>query len=232
MKTKMVTIGPLRLYCGDAAAIVPQITGQVDCVITDPPYAERTHQGARTNRKSAEGKRLVPFPSLSDSQFLAAVEQWLAAAGGWVVATVDMRHAALLMDHPKLVRLGVWVKNNPMPQLTGDRPAQGHETVLVMHSGARRKAWNRGGGPATWRHNVCNRATVPTEKPLALVRDFVYDFTQPDEMILDPYMGAGTTGAACLLEGRRFIGIERDPQHFKIAVTRLTNLHAHLKVAA
>lgn len=219
-KFKTVVIGDAVMILGDAAEVIPTLA-PVDAVIADPPYSDRTHKGARTNKKSVAGKRLITFPAISDATFLACVEHWLAAAQGWVVATVDFRHAALLVDHPNLVRIGAWVKNNPMPQLTGDRPGQGHETVIVLHSGKRRKAWNRRGGPAIWRHNVCNRASIPTEKPIGLVRDFVRDFTKPGDLVLDSHAGAGTTAVACLQEGRRFVGIERDRAHFDIACRRI-----------
>ena len=52
----------------------------------------------------------------------------------------------------------------------------------------------------------------PNEKPLALMKKLVDLFTQPGELVCDPYMGSGTTGVACLSNGRRFIGIERDPR--------------------
>jgi site-specific DNA-methyltransferase (adenine-specific) len=61
----------------------------------------------------------------------------------------------------------------------------------------------------------------PTEKPLALMAEFLRQFSNPGELVLDPFMGAGTTGVACLDLGRRFIGIEQDPHHFGTACARL-----------
>nr|WP_202926333.1 site-specific DNA-methyltransferase [Pseudoxanthomonas wuyuanensis] len=132
-----------------------------------------------------------------------------------------MRHGRLLYDWPEFIRRGIWVKQNPVPQMTGDRPGQGHEEIAILHAGKRRKRWNRRGGPGTWITPVCNKASVPTEKPLALLRALVTDFTAPGEIVLDPFAGSGTTGAACLEQGRGFIGIERDPERFAIAVKRL-----------
>jgi site-specific DNA-methyltransferase (adenine-specific) len=60
-----------------------------------------------------------------------------------------------------------------------------------------------------------------TQKPLGLMKDLVLDFTRPGEVVLDPFMGSGTTGVACLELGRRFLGIERDPTTFQIACQRL-----------
>ena len=213
-------IGAAILYCGESELVIRHLQ-PVAAVITDPPYAGRTHRNAKTNKKGATGKQLVTFDAFTDEQFTAAAQSWLEVAEGWCVATCDMHHGRLLYDWPQYVRRGIWVKKNPVPQMTGDRPGQGHEEIAILHAGKRRKRWNRGGRPGTWITPVCNKASVPTEKPLALLRDLVSDFTAPGEIVLDPLAGSGTTGAACLELGRQFIGIERDPHRFAIAVKRL-----------
>ena len=61
----------------------------------------------------------------------------------------------------------------------------------------------------------------PTLKPVALMRWLVKLITPPKETVLDPFMGAGSTGGACVLEGRDFYGIEMDERYFKIACARI-----------
>jgi DNA modification methylase len=56
--------------------------------------------------------------------------------------------------------------------------------------------------------------------------DLVADFTQPGQIILDPFMGSGTTGIGCLKLGRAFIGIERDENHFATACERIRKAYA------
>jgi site-specific DNA-methyltransferase (adenine-specific) len=74
------------------------------------------------------------------------------------------------------------------------------------------------GRPARVRHN-----THPTVKPLALMRWLVRLTCPPDGTVLDPFTGSGTTGIAAMLEGRRFVGIERDPSYIQIGRVRLTH---------
>lgn len=62
----------------------------------------------------------------------------------------------------------------------------------------------------------------PTQKPLALMRWLVRSYTNDGDLVLDPFAGSGSTGEACIAEGRRFIGSERDAAHFATAHTRLT----------
>jgi site-specific DNA-methyltransferase (adenine-specific) len=61
----------------------------------------------------------------------------------------------------------------------------------------------------------------PTQKPVDLFRWLVRTYTDPGELVLDNTMGSGTTGVAAVLEGRRFVGIERDPRYFDVAERRI-----------
>jgi site-specific DNA-methyltransferase (adenine-specific) len=77
---------------------------------------------------------------------------------------------------------------------------------------------------------LCNLARVhhvhPTQKSVALMRWFVRLVSAPGDLILDPFTGSGTTGVAALLEGRRFLGVERDEHHHAVACARLTEAAA------
>jgi DNA modification methylase len=78
--------------------------------------------------------------------------------------------------------------------------------------------YNGGHNPARVRRN-----THRTVKPIALMRWLVALVTPPDGVVLDPFTGSGSTGAAALLEGRQFVGIEREPEYIDIACARLTH---------
>jgi len=233
-------IGDAVLYLGDCLEIMPALP-KVDVVITDPPYADRTHKGARTNKveDAADGYRqggatLITFPAIDDGRFMAICRACLAVTKRWVIMTCDHRHAALTFDWPEHIRLGVWVKIAPMPQLTGDRPGSGHETILILHN-AGKKTWNGGGKPAVWTATVIkdpSQVFVPSQKPIKLIIDIANDFSVRDETILDPLMGGGTTGVACANLGRKFVGIEIDPMRFDIACERITNAYRQERLFA
>jgi DNA modification methylase len=63
----------------------------------------------------------------------------------------------------------------------------------------------------------------PSPKPVRLMIWLVEELSEEDESILDPFMGSGTTGVACMNLGRKFIGIEIEPKYFDIACERITN---------
>lgn len=231
MSVEKVVIGNATLYRADCREVLPTLP-KVDAVITDPPYADRTHKMAKTNKGKRHGTVLVKFAALSDDDFAKCMHQWIVAARGWVIATCDYRHARLAFDLPEFIRLGAWVKPNPMPQISADRPGQGFETVLILHAGEVKKAWNRGGGSGVWTFPVIGDAEVSTQKPLGLIRAFVADFTNYGQSIADPFMGSGTTGVAALEQGRSFFGIEKDPERFDIACRRIEDAQRQSRLFA
>jgi site-specific DNA-methyltransferase (adenine-specific) len=207
----------ITLHLADCRDVIPALSG-VDVIITDPPYGAATHKGARSS--NARTHSPIDFPSITAPELAGLAQEFCTLANRWVVMTCDWQHAATLADRcPSLVRLGVWVKPNAAPQFSGDRPGMGWETVAILHR-AGRKRWNGGGHHAVW-HCPVERGGHPTQKPLRLVSDWVRLFSEPDELILDPFMGSGTTGLAALAQGRRFIGIERDPKYFDLACRRI-----------
>lgn len=215
------------IYHGDCREILPSLP-KVDLVLTDPPYSDRTHCGARTNKTENAtatyrqgGSMLVTFDCLSDDAFVSLCRQCLAMSRRWVIMTCDHRHAALTFDWEEHVRLGCWAKIAPMPQISGDRPGCGHESVLILHNPGQ-KRWNGGGKPALWTYCVMKSATsVPSQKPIALIKHILSDFSEPGETILDPFMGSGTTLRAAKDLGRKAIGIEIEERCCEIAARRL-----------
>ena len=226
---KRVVIGDATLYLGDCLEILPYCP-MVDVVITDPPYSDNTHQYAKTNRGIGHGVKLVTFDSLTTDGFVIAMRALLRRSAGWVIATCDYRHAYLAYDWPEFVRLGVWVKPNPMPQISADRPAQGFEIVLILHSGKTPKRWNRGGGSGVWSYPVIRDAILPTQKPIQLINALISDFTVEGQLVADPFMGSGTVGVSCLQSHRRYIGIEQDADRFAIACERIENAQRQVRL--
>jgi site-specific DNA-methyltransferase (adenine-specific) len=215
----------VTLWRGDAFEIVPELE-EVDYTITDPPYDAKTHAGAATvsSRAIVDGTAATAireFDRLDDPAALAAL--LLSKTRSWVIVFCALEQLAKYQaaDPKCYIRGGIWDRIVNTPQLSGDRPAQAVEGLAILHRQGR-KVWNGGGKSGIWRHMVEHgKKQHPTQKPLSLIGELVEQFTQPDGVILDPFMGSGTTGVAAVHAGRRFIGIEQNPDYFDIAVNRI-----------
>ena len=219
--------------------------GSVDVALSDPPYDEHTHAACAARRgctSYAESKRggrraeynrarELGFDAITQDEMEAAADQFARVVRRWVLVfcSVEMIHdwkGALTSAGLEYVRTVVWHKLGCTPQMTGDRPAQAVEAIVCAHRPGR-KRWNAGGKHGYYAHaSVLNRGghkerVHTTQKPELLLRDLVVDFSDPGELILDAYAGSGTTGAAALKLGRRFIGWERDEKYHAVASTRL-----------
>lgn len=216
--TRIEHIGDATLYLGNMADILPTLD-LVDLVLTDPPYDEKTHNGARM-------ADAINFSSLQDPASLS--KQLIAQSRGWVLAFCAFEQLADYKNGADgcWIRGGIWDKIINMPQMTGDRPAQGGEAIAIMHRPGR-KIWNGGGKAAIWRHSVeRGEKEHPTQKPLSLIRELLEQFSQPGHTVLDCYMGGGTTGVACAKLGRKFIGVEIDETHFETACRRIAKAYS------
>lgn len=207
--------------------------GCADHIITDPPYDAHCHGNMSSGtamRAYVNGEITgggiprvdVGFDPLDGYEF---VRDMVRASRRWVLsfctleAFGDMRRVA----GSGWVRAGVWVKTNAMGQLTGDRPAAAYEGVGIMHRAGKRR-WNGRGSYAVW---LCNgtrgeNGRHPSQKPLSLCIELVRKFTDPGELILDPFCGSGRIGEAALLCGRRYEGWDANEEWVEKAHSRLT----------
>lgn len=222
----------VALYHGDCREVLASLADRsVDCVITDPPYSDRTHKNARSNSgKASKGNRILTGVNAFASIDLDALGSVMAECGRvsarWVVATMDYHHVFTYEDAPppglRLLRIGVWTKSNPMPQISGDRPGQGWEAIAFLHRDDTKPAWNGNGRPGVWHGATVPDGLHPTAKPLPMVADWVRLFTNTGDTVLDPFAGSGTTLRAAKDEGRRAIGVELDERYCEVIAKRLT----------
>jgi site-specific DNA-methyltransferase (adenine-specific) len=229
--TEAVTIGPATLYLGDALNVLPGLESEsVDAIVTDPPYgipvgAAFVQKGGTVVGDGAGGFNATTTPY-----------DWIATAA---TLLVDAGHVAFFIDRATSVEaelacrsagLSVWqkfylVKSTPAPT---PRPtfASGVEECLIAEKRSGRRRWYGGGYvPNRWIGKTPNAMGEAhdhdSEKPLAPIATLVASLAPEGGLVLDSFMGTGTTGVACVREGRRFVGIEKDPQHFKTACQRV-----------
>lgn len=198
-------------------------------IIADPPYGKSTHnnvmRGAKKN--SAAKKQALTFPPVDPA---AIVPLAMDVATGWIVlfgeleALGDYKRAALDVHKKGWKRAGVARRTTPQPQISGDRPGQGADGIAIMHAPHKGHArWNGGGKAGVWSLDTerAGDRFHETQKPLNIMIQLVEDFTEPGDVVVDPYGGAMTTGVACLLTGRKFVGVDLQEKYARRGAIRL-----------
>jgi DNA modification methylase len=241
----------VKLYLGDCRDILPQLDA-VDHVITDPPYDEHTHSMQRRgssapgrgkqfglSRESISVARHVGFEALAADDMRRLSSEFARLGKRWVLVFCAMEQqadwqaslGAVGLEH---VRFGVWHKPGSTPQFSGDRPGTACEAIEIAHPKGR-KRWNGGGGFGMWTAPIVKAQTGerchPTQKPEDLMAQLVGDFTDPGDLILDPFGGSGTTAVAAKRLGRRCILIEREEKYCEVAASRLSQAALELYAA-
>jgi site-specific DNA-methyltransferase (adenine-specific) len=207
---------------------------RVDAVIEDPPYGERCHAGQRHARKQGSSGILVSDEGLTYDHLTAIavaeiVERGADVCDGWMLAMTShdlipayedsLRAAGRYVFAP----VGVVIPAMNV-RLAGDGPS--NWTVhLVVSRTTTKKCWSTKPGAYVvtrdYDKGKLAAQSVSGGKPLGLMEALVSDYTDKGDLVLDRFAGGGTTGVACIRTGRNFIGCERKPEHFAIAVKRL-----------
>jgi site-specific DNA-methyltransferase (adenine-specific) len=204
----------IDLRLGDCLEVLPTLGG-VDAVISDPPYGmgKLNKFGSRGNLTEAmpytpiwgDDKHFDPHPFLDFPVVVLFGANWysdlLPCSGGWIVW--DKKDGGT-PDHFSDGEMA-WVK--------------GSNVVRIIHH-----KW-RGMIKASEQRE---RRVHPTQKPVWVMAWIIERYTQPGDTVLDPFMGSGTTGVACVKLGRHFIGIEKEPKYFDIAQRRIADAQAQL----
>ena len=223
----------------------------VDHAIFDGPYSAHVHASCRsglTANNRAVRDRSAPsqisqrkelgFDAITPEQMAAIAVECARVVRRWSISFSDVEschlwRAAFEAAGLEYIRTLLWDKHGGAPQFTGDRPAVGFEVMTLVHQPGR-KRWNGSGKRGVYSYSIVlaqrgkGQRLHTAQKPVELMEALVRDFTNPGDVILDPFAGSGTTGAAALHLGRRFIGWERDPKYHATASARLAAAREHL----
>jgi DNA modification methylase len=217
-------IGDATLYLGDCREILPTL-GRVDAVVCDPPYgidiAARSTVGATGRNSGAHklGSRSVKQYAVSDWDAVGlSEEQWRlirSVTDKWIVWGGN--HLADILG-PSAGML-VWDKKCQNGWDDTFSEMEVAWTNILTRAKGFRHLW---AGAIRASEPSANVRQHPTQKPIKLM-EWCLGFIPDAQTILDPFMGSGTTGVACIREGRKFIGIEIDEGYFDIACRRIAD---------
>jgi len=215
---------------------------QVDAIITDPPFnlvgkigADKMHmfrQGAKCKDSSMTEEKMSFDTGFSQEAWLDRIPKLLKKDGNIIIFN-DWENMGDIAKYLrargiKVKNLNHWQKTNPQPAEWRRRFVGGREYILhavkgkivfnveKLHKGVFEY-------PLTPQREK-KHGKHPNQKPISLMEEIIGILSNKGQIILDPFMGSGTTGVACKNLDREFIGIEMEEEYFKIAEKRINNV--------
>lgn len=234
---------PMTLMKGDCIDRMQSIPDEsIDLLLTDPPYnlgLFMKHRGTNMGKLRENHFAVADWDQIS-------IEEWLSkmdAFFGEVSRIMKKRGAAIifmsLIKAQSIIEIairhgfyykttGIWHKTNPIPRNMNLQFVNSTEAWLYFTYGATTGTFNNEGRVE---HDFVETSVVPlsekklgkhpTQKPLRLMRHFIRLLTNENDIVLDPFMGSGSSGVAALQLNRKFVGIELSPNYFSLAKQRI-----------
>ena len=215
----------------------------IDLVLTDPPY--NISRNSDIERKSFRNPKLRRWAKLrkdfgewdkfTNENFDIFTEKWIKEsartlkANGTLISYFDKLKLNIIVENAtkhgfKTFCPFAWVKSNPPPQII-KQPASGWEAGVIC---CRSKyTFNKDGFFVNYFYRSLvqgkERTKHPTQKPLDQIGRLIEKYSNFDDIVLDPFIGSGTTAVACKQLNRKYIGIEISPEYCKVARKRVKN---------
>ena len=231
----------LRLINGDCLATLKELqASSIDLLLTDPPY----NLGIFMQKRSTNLKQLrenyfgaAGWDNLSTDEWAENMDLFFSEAsrvvksGGALIVFMAVIKLETLIELAQTYGFyykttGTWHKSNPMPRNMNLHFINSTESWVYFTKSTKTGTFNNNGKAL---HDFCETSITPksekkygshpTQKPVKLMKFFIDVLTNEGDVVLDPFMGSGSTGVAAIESGRKFIGIELDDNYFDIART-------------
>lgn len=234
----------MKLLQGDCLELMVDIPDKsIDLILTDPPYLISKKSGFNSGGawNNAEDKRLQKTPPKTDFgewdkkeiDFYTVFKEFyrVLKPSGTLICFFDIWKMQCLKQIAeenkfKQLRLIRWDKTNPVPVNSKlNYLSNATEYALTCVRGSK-PTFHSEYNPGIFKYPICSgkeRTAHPTQKPLNFMQELLKIHTDVGDIVLDPFMGSGTTGVACINMNRDFIGIELDKNYFNIAQERIND---------
>lgn len=233
----------MKLYHGDCLEVMKEISDKsVDCIITDPPYLHESGGrgkfllGDSLDREKYNMGELSDFGKDQIYNFLNASKR-INKKKQWYIFCSEKQvvyYLSWCIENNLKYNLLTW--NKPLSVLNTERFSTNMEYIVrIYDNGCKLNKLSDDKLNYYSKYKVCNQLRGKnkihgSQKPIEIVEQFIELSTNKGDIILDCFMGSGTTGVACYNTKRHFIGIEKDDNYFKLAKERIDNAMAQLKL--
>lgn len=207
-------IGDCTLYLGDCMDIMPLLE-KVDAVVTDPPYGIN-YSANKSNLPNSKNFEVLKNDDIEiDLSMLFYIDCPKIVFGAYNLYKQLPHKGRMFLWDKRVIESADKMLGSPYETAWEDRKT-GYDRIYRLQHGGVINA-----------DKIGERRVHPTQKPIKLMKHILTLKPYIDcETILDPFMGSGTTGVACVKMGRKFIGIELDEGYFNIACQRIRDAYA------
>ena len=229
----------IDLRQGDCLELMKDIPdNSIDLIVTDPPYRVTSrgsagNSGGMLQKKINKQGKVFSFNDISCKQYAPEFYRILKEGTHCYIMTnhtnlIEMLNVFTNVGF-KFVKCLIWNKGN---KIMGQFYMNQFEYIMFFRKGKAKKINNCGTSDIL---EVPNKKTKingknihDTEKPIDLMKILIENSSKENEIVLDPFMGIGSTGVSCINTNRNFIGIELDEKYFEIAKKRIEETEEQL----
>ena len=224
-----------KIHLGDCLEEMKKMPDMsVDLILTDPPYGISRQLNCKNQRLGTTAKLNFDFGEW-DKFNIEWFNEAVKKTRGWIItfcAKKDIGKYWEILEKEGFIAIDTvaWVKPDPLPLNAKSRFLNAWEAIVVGKRGGAH--WG-----SNYLHNVLKyqapkgkNRVHPTQKPLGLIEELIKVTTKEGDIVLDPFIGSGTTAVACKMNNRRFVGFEINPEYYKMAKERLKNTNVEKRL--
>lgn len=216
----------------------------IDLVLIDPPYLiskkENTFKEINSswNRKKAITNSFGSWDEESRLDWDSLLPEFyrIMKKGATIIIFYDFWKLQELREYAdkykfKQPRHILWQKNNPVPVHTKENYLNNSREYALTFVKGQKPTFNSNYDFGSYSGPICmgkERTKHPTQKPLFLIEQLVKKHSNENDLVLDCFMGSGTTAEACINNNRNFIGVEKNSEYFEIAEKRIEKFNKPL----
>ena len=230
----------IKLINGDCLNTLKNIPNEsIDLIVTDPPYPTTSrgnagNSGGMLQKDINKKGKVFTYNNINCKEYAPEFYRLLKDSSHCYVMTNHINLIDMLNTFTDVgfhfIKSLIWNKGN---KIMGQYYMSQYEYILFFRKGKGKKINNCGTSDIL---SIPNKKTKDkdgknihdTEKPIELMEVLVNNSSQENELVLDPFMGVGSTGLACIKNNRNFIGIEIDENYFNIAKERIEEIEEQL----
>lgn len=219
-----------KIYNDDCMEILKGFKDEsVDLIVTDPPY--KVISGGKPHKKgqpsgmlSKNDGKIFEYNDIKPEQWIPELYRVLKQDTQCYIMTntINLENYLRICREIgfRLHNVLMWKKNNVTPSRWYMKNG---EFVLFLRKGKAKTINNVGSKMIHEFDNIIGNKIHPTEKPIGLMQMYIENSSSENDIVLDPFMGAGSSALACINLNRKYIGIEIDKEYYEIAKERINN---------